>query len=116
MVAVQLAAPYKQISPASNTDFNTGDKVCFGIRPEEIMIIKPDKPLDRNVQHNLIEGVVSGIMAKGTGYILYFSAKGRAEVNLKIDIPSIAFRRLGIELHKEITVSLKKECIWIINE
>ncbi|MBI5682512.1 MAG: ABC transporter ATP-binding protein [Deltaproteobacteria bacterium] len=116
MIARQLIPPYKQISLIKNTDFNIGDKVCFGIRPEEIMIIKTDRPLDRSVQDNLIEGTVSGIMAKGTGYILYFTAKGSPNVNLKIDIPSIVFRRLNIELNKEITVCLKKECIWMIKE
>lgn len=93
-----------------------GQRIYFGIRPEEVMIIRPDKPLDTNVQNSLIRGVVTGIMAKGTGCIVYFASKDNPEVNLKIDIPNIAFRRLCIEKNKEITVSLKKECIWVIKE
>lgn len=96
--------------------FNIGQNVCFGIRPEEIMIIRPDRPLDKRVQDNLVEGTVTGIMAKGTGYTIYFTAKHNKDVNLKIDIPNIAFRRLAISKDKDITVCLKKECIWIINE
>lgn len=93
-----------------------GQNVCFGIRPEEVMIIRPDRPLDKRVQDNLIPGIVTGIMAKGTGHTIYFTAKHNKDVNLKIDIPNIAFRRLAISKDKEIIVCLKKECIWVIKD
>ncbi len=103
-----------QLNPSDK--FDAGQNVCFGIRPEEIMIIRPDRPLDKRVQDNLIHGIVTGIMAKGTGHTIYFTAKHNKDVNLKIDIPNIAFRRLAISKDKEIIVCLKKECIWVIKD
>ncbi len=112
----EMIQTLEPLNPRTLEPLKIGQNVCFGIRPEEIMIIRPDRPLDKRVQDNLIHGIVTGIMAKGTGYTIYFSAKDNKDLNLKIDIPNIAFRRLAISKDKEITVCLKKECIWVINE
>ena len=90
-----------------------GEKVTFGIRPEEIMIIRPDKPIDKKVQDNILEGEVLTTLGKGASHTIYFKVKDR-DATLNIKIPNFAYRKLKLSKGKTITVSLKKESIWII--
>lgn len=92
-----------------------GEKVTFGIRPEEIMIIRPDRPIDKKVQDNILEGEVLTTLGKGASHIIYFKVKDR-DATLKIEIPNFVYRKLKLAKDKTIAVSLKKESIWIIPE
>ncbi|MBI5047765.1 MAG: ABC transporter ATP-binding protein [Deltaproteobacteria bacterium] len=91
------------------------DNITFGIRPEEIMIIRPDKPIDKKVQDNLLEGEVLTTLGKGASHTIYFKIQDR-DATFKIEIPNFAYRKLKLSKGKTITVSLKKESIWIIPE
>lgn len=97
------------------TQLSVGEKITFGIRPEEIMIIRPDKPIDKKVQDNLLEGEVLTTLGKGASHTVYFKLKDK-NATLKIEIPNFAYRKLKLSKGKMITVSLKKESIWIIPE
>ncbi len=90
--------------------FREGERVSFAIRPEEVMILREDKP---GKADNPVEGTIVDIVEKGLQNTLYFKTRGGASM-LKIDMPLFAFRKLGIERSKKVTVSLKKECIWIL--
>ncbi|MDP2682133.1 MAG: ABC transporter ATP-binding protein [Deltaproteobacteria bacterium] len=92
-----------------------GEKITFGIRPEEIMIIRPDKPIDKQVQDNILEGEVLTTLGKGDSYTIYLKVKDR-DATFKIEIPNFVYRKLKLSKGKKIAVSLKKESIWIIPE
>src|SRR3989338_9183528 len=96
-------------------ELSLGQKITFGIRPEEIMIIRPDKPIDKKVKDNLLDGEVLTTLGKGTSHTVYFKVKDR-DATVKIEIPNFAYRKLKLSKDKTITVSLKKESIWIIPE
>lgn len=87
-----------------------GQRVSFAIRPEEIMVLREDKP---GRADNPVEGTIIDVVEKGLQNTLYFKTKGGASL-LKIDIPLFAFRKLAVERSKDVTVSLKRECIWIL--
>ncbi len=92
-----------------------GEKVTFGIRPEEIMIIRPDRPIDKKVQDNILKGEVLTTLGKGASHTIFFKMKNN-DATLKIEIPNFVYRKLKLSKGKIITVSLKKESIWIIPE
>ena len=92
-----------------------GERITFGIRPEEIMIIRADKPIDKKVHDNILEGEVLTTVGKGTTHTVYFKVKDSG-VPLKIEIPNFAYRKLKLSKGKKIDVSLKKESIWIIRD
>lgn len=107
----------------SARDLLPGRVVSFCIRPEEIPVIRPDKVLDRAVKENIVDGVITSTVGKGTTHVLYLSAvhpgatidKERDDTTLlKIEIPNFVFRKLGLATGRRIRVSLKKESIWII--
>ena len=105
----------KALIHADEPKLSVGEKITFGVRPEEIMIIRPDKPIDKKVQDNILEGEILTTMGKGTSHTVYFKVKDR-DITLKIEIPNFAYRKLKLSKGKNITVSLKKESIWIIPE
>jgi molybdate transport system ATP-binding protein len=94
-------------------ELSLGQKITFGIRPEEIMVIRPDKPIDKKVQDNILDGEILTTLGKGVSHTVYFKAKDR-DATLKIEIPNFAYRKLKLHKGKIITISMKKESIWII--
>ncbi len=90
-----------------------GQLVSFSIRPEEIMIIRPDRPIDKKVRDNILEGVVDATVGKGTSHTIFFrTSDGKA--SLKIEMPNFAYKKIKPVKGNGIAVSLKKESIWII--
>jgi len=103
----------KTLVDIKGAHLSIGEKITFGIRPEEIMIIRPDKPIDKKVQDNILDGEVLTTLGKGASHTVYFKVKDR-DATLKIEIPNFAYRKLKLHKGKLVTVSLKKESIWII--
>lgn len=101
------------LADPETSQFSSGEKVTFGIRPEEIMIIRPDRPIDKRIGDNLLEGEVLSTVGKGGSHTVYFKVK-EGESTLKIEIPNFAYKKIDIVKGKQIVVSLKKENIWII--
>jgi len=98
---------------AEGTRLQTGQDVSFCIRPEEVMIIRPDRPLDYRVHDNIIEGEIISIIGKGSTQIMFLRT-GSGDTFLKIEIPNFVARKLSLDNGKRIRVSLKKESLWVI--
>ncbi len=90
-----------------------GDMAHFGIRPEEIMVIRPGMELRNPVQDNLMTGTVETIMEKGGSHLILVRIS-EIDQPLEIDIPNCAFRDLELAEGKTIQVSLKKKSVWTI--
>lgn len=94
-----------------------GSTVTFCIRPEDVMIIRPDRPLREGIKENLLSGIIVQEIHRGTYWTLFFkvsSVETGRDYDLEISIPLHAHTRLGLGAGKEITVSLKKSAIHII--
>ncbi len=89
-----------------------GDDVSFCIRPEEILVIRPDRVLGK-VQDNILECRITGTVGRGSTHILYLEA-GEGKTPLKAELPNFVLRKLGLAAGRHIKVSLKKENIWVI--
>ena len=95
------------------TKLEKGRKVSFCIRPEEVLIIRPDRPLDHRVQYNIIEGEIVSITGKGSTQIMFLKT-GSGDTLLKIELPNFVIRKLSLDKGRRIRVSLKKESLWVI--
>src|SRR3989304_178190 len=93
------------------TKLEKGRKVSFCIRPEEVLIIRPDRPLDHRVQYNIIEGEIVSITGKGSTQIMFLKT-GSGDTLLKIELPNFVIRKLSLDKGRRIRVSLKKESLW----
>ncbi|MBI5642117.1 MAG: ABC transporter ATP-binding protein [Deltaproteobacteria bacterium] len=104
--AIKANAPY-------GNPLSIGQEVSFCIRPEEILIIRPDRVLDNKIQDNIIEGEVVSATGKGSTQIIFLKV-GKSDTLLKIELPNFVVRKLELAIGKRIRVSLKKENIWVI--
>ncbi|MFH1287873.1 MAG: ATP-binding cassette domain-containing protein [bacterium] len=93
--------------------FNGKDEVFCGIRPEEIAVIRQDRPLKPIVQDNLVEGEIAEIFEKGGNHILILKLLDK-NLNIEVIIPNCAYRDMEISAGKKIGVCLKKNAIWIL--
>jgi len=101
---------------AHNRDnISIGERVYFGIRPEEVMVIRPDRPLGDQVRHNILDGEVVQIFEKGGSHIVIFMSQDLNEP-IELDVPNCAYRDMRIQIGSNIRVALKKSAIWILPE
>ncbi len=102
----------KANTPA-HASYLAGQVVSFCIRPEEVIVIRPDRVIDGRVQDNLYEGEIIETTGKGSTHTMYMKI-GTGGALLKIELPNFVLRKLALATGKRIRVSLKKEDIWII--
>lgn len=89
--------------------FSPGQEVSFCIRPEEILIIRPDKALATD--ENVFEGVITNSVGKGSTHALFIEA---GSASLKVEAPNFVLRKLSLAIGGSVRVLLKKESIWVI--
>ncbi|NOZ05485.1 MAG: ABC transporter ATP-binding protein [Chloroflexi bacterium] len=96
-----------------------GEQVTFGIRPEEVMFIRRDRPPRRGLQENILAGQVVGEISRGTEHLLFFHIDDMPDekgYHLEVLLPHPVFERLGLAVGKQEQVSLKKGAIHVLPE
>jgi len=105
-----------EVTVRSRNKLEAGDKVGFCVRPEDIMIIRPDKVLGAGVKKNLFPGRVVGTSHRGDSCLLQFKlekAVSDRDFDFTIKLPAHAYQRLELHKYPKITVSLKKQAIHV---
>jgi ABC-type Fe3+/spermidine/putrescine transport system ATPase subunit len=90
-----------------------GDEVFLYLRPEEVMILRPGKPVKESLRNNILGGEVERILDRGTHRWVLFRPAG-LDVRLEINLPNYVFRNLGIREGQEIQVAMRRESFWVI--
>lgn len=80
-----------------------------GIRAEEVMILRANKPVKNNIQENILSGTIEGITNRGKFKKINF--QGPHKLMIQINIPGYVYRRLNLHVGESIQVSLKKESL-----
>lgn len=94
-------------------DYDVGDRVCFCIRPEHVMLIRHNRMLRRPVKENLLNGVIVDDIDRGIAHTLVFEAEGG--ILLEIDIPKHVHERLEVKNDQKAKVSLKRNAIHVFD-
>jgi hypothetical protein len=82
-----------------------------GIRPENVMILKPERP--NYVQDNLLTGVLTEILLKGASHTLLFRPAGTTNT-VEIEIPDYALKKLQMNKGAGITLFFKGETLFLL--
>lgn len=90
-----------------------GQKVSVMIRPEEVHVIRPGRPLGPKVQDNLFSAHIDTRIPVPAGYILVARIEGLNRP-VEIHLSNCAFDDLGLENRSTVPVSLKAESLWLI--
>lgn len=95
-----------------------GESITFYVRPEDVKLLYPDRPLAPAVQHNRFTGRVLRAMPAGTWVTVCLgvasAAASDAEVTLESHLPMRAYRALGLEVGAPVDFSLRRDGITLL--
>lgn len=98
---------------AARDEIKPGDHVYAGIRPEEVMVIRSDRPFSSPIMENQFDCLVIDILKKGGTNSVFVKPAGK-EVTIEMELPTYAFQDLSIRIGEHIMVSLKKKSLWVL--
>ncbi len=104
--AIRLSAP-------GYAGAEKGQRLAAGIRSEEVVIIRPNKPIGPELQANLFEAAVSDILAFGGTHTLCVKLNG-SDVTVDVELPNCAMRDLGYAIGDTLRVCLRKRSLWTL--
>jgi len=90
-----------------------GQRVWCCIRPEDVMIVRPDRPVRTGIKENMLSGHIVGEVPGAAMRTLWLSL---GDHHLEILLPNHAYQRLGLSVGMGITVSLKKAALHIMRD
>jgi molybdate transport system ATP-binding protein len=102
----QVSIPYREGAVAGNL-------VSFCIRPEEIMILRGERPIKQNLHGNIFTGEIVRIVEKGAEHTLFFK-QSQDDYDFEISMSNLAYRSLRIKESDTVSVAFKWESIWLI--
>ena len=90
-----------------------GKEVDLFIRPEEVMILRDEKPVKDSLKQNIFEGKILDISNNERYHTVYFqTTEGR--IPFEISIPNYAFRNLNLTIGKMVEIALREESLWVM--
>ena len=90
-----------------------GECVAVGIRSEEIVIIRPGKPLGDDLRENLLPGQIVDILGFGGTHTLTVAVDG-CRLQLNVELPNCAFRDLGYRIGDRLQLALRRRSLWCL--
>lgn len=106
------------IVQAPSYPFDAGDRVHLCLRPERIMLLRPERA-GRSSDENALQGRLIHETSDGTNVTLYFRSEDMRlapgqDYDLQIELPVYIYERLNLAVQREWTVSLRKNAIHLI--
>lgn len=94
-----------------------GSEVYFSVRPTQIMIVRRDRPSHLGPPDNSLCGRVVEETIKAETYILHLRLAGSSEpYDLEIELPGYVYHRLGLDVDKDVQVSIRPSALHVIPE
>jgi ABC-type Fe3+/spermidine/putrescine transport system ATPase subunit len=90
-----------------------GDRIAAVIRAEEVVIIRPNKPIGPELQDNLFHGTLKDILAFGGTHTLTVRIDNSG-VNIDIELPNCAMRDFGFTIGDKLQICLRQRSLWTI--
>jgi molybdate transport system ATP-binding protein len=96
-----------------------GEHVTFYIRPEDVKLLYPDRPLASAVQHNCFVGRVLRVMPSGVWVNVRLALdaegfRGEEEAEVETRLPTRAYQALGLEVGSTVAFSLRRDGIMLL--
>jgi ABC-type Fe3+/spermidine/putrescine transport system ATPase subunit len=90
-----------------------GEPVLLGVRAEEVMFVKPDKPIRDGRDFNIIEGTVAEVIEKGATHTVVIHEKVSAHP-LVMELPNFLYRRYAFPQGQAIRVRVRPDKFCVI--
>jgi molybdate transport system ATP-binding protein len=101
--------------PTSRTSAS-GERVTFCIRPEAVIVVRPDRPLRPSLSDNVVGACFVREIPLGTTHRMFFKAEGdsQRDYDIEIVLPHHAFQRLALSIGQSVHLSLKANAIHLL--
>ena len=102
-----------------NNSLKVGQKVGFCIRPEDVMVIRPDKEVSSNLKENLFKGEIVSTSHRGDSCLLQFKIDDidiDRSFDFTIKLPVHSLKKLKLAGFPNAVVSLKKQAIHVFDK
>jgi ABC-type Fe3+/spermidine/putrescine transport system ATPase subunit len=90
-----------------------GEQLATGIRSEEVVVIRPNKPIGPELQENLFHATIVDILIFGGTQTLCVRINDSG-VTVNAELPNCAMRDLGYAIGDALQVCLRKRSLWTI--
>ena len=90
-----------------------GADIHFGIRPEEVMILREERVIKPSLKENILCGNITDIQERSATHTIFFSDESGV-LNMEIDLPNTSYRKLKLAAGGTIRVSLRSASIWMV--
>jgi molybdate transport system ATP-binding protein len=110
--SLHLENGIKLTTPACQ-NIRVGDRIAAGIRAEEVVIIRPNKPISRELQNNLFRGTLTDMLAFGGTHTLTVVITA-SKTSVNVELPNCAMRDLGFAIGDELQVCLRQRSLWTL--
>jgi hypothetical protein len=84
-----------------------------GIRSEEVVIIRPGRPIGDDLQENLFDARIVDILGFGGTHTLTV-AIAESDTHLDVELPNCAFRDLGYAVGDRLRIALRRRSLWTL--
>jgi ABC-type Fe3+/spermidine/putrescine transport system ATPase subunit len=110
--SLTLAGALPLVAPGG-AGMRPGDRVAVGIRSEEVVIIRPGRPIGDELQENLFDARVVDILGFGGTHTLTVAITGSG-LHLDVELPNCAFRDLGYAVGDPLRIALRRRSLWTL--
>lgn len=106
---------FEVVCPVTN-GFSAGSPVEFCIRPEEVMVVRPGRELNPAIEANILQGRVVEAAHLGASFVtkVKLASGSRGDYDFTIKLPSHAFKSLRLGVGRDISISLKKNSLHLL--
>lgn len=96
-----------------------GEFITFYIRPEDVKLLYPDRPLASVLKDNRFVGRVLRVLPSGTSVTVRLAIEaddrdGGEIVSLESRLPVRAYRALGLDVGSRVSLSLRRDAIRLL--
>jgi len=90
-----------------------GQRILLGVRAEEVMLVKPDRPIRERRDFNIISATLVEIMEKGATHTLFLSEKTSGQ-KIQMELPNFLYRRYEFREGQPISVRIRPDKFCVI--
>lgn len=108
-----------EVMAAAAPALRAGGRVHLCVRPEDVVLLKPDRPLEPPADENVLAGRVVEERLRGASWTLTWAAgegAGGERLLLEIELPVRSYEALRVAERKRWRVSLRRSALHVIPE
>jgi len=111
----QLSLSHHGVIFKAHYDLMTpSDEVSFGVRAEEVMIIKDDRPIPQEIlDENLLSVILQDVVEKGSSHTMEFE-EATHHIPIIAEVPNYVYRKLNYTIGQEMRVFIRKRNICLM--